>query len=102
MARRRYQLYNDSLIRLNDISFDFDNGRCLNVNDEYIMMCSPLSNFHSCWSHNVIFEKLNDPPHIHYLGGIASLDQNVIIMGGEFSDTFSMYKNGNWTYKKTR
>ena len=45
-SRRRYQLEGVNLQRLNDLPFDFDNGRCLNVNDEYVMMCSPLSNFH--------------------------------------------------------
>ena len=53
----------------------------------------------SCWSYNVIFEQLNDPPHIHYLGSLATLDDNVFIMGGEFSDTFALYKNKTWTYK---
>ena len=47
----------------------------------------------------MIFEQLDDPPHIHYLGNLASLDDNVFIMGGEFSDTFALYKNETWTYE---
>ena len=59
-----------------------------------------LKTFRSCWSYNVIFEQLHDPPHIHYLGSLAALDDNVFIMGGEFSDTFALYKNKTWTYEQ--
>ena len=59
----------------------------------------PLKTFSSCWSYNVIFEQLDDPPHIHYLGSLAILDENVFIMGGEFSDTYALYYNETWEYE---
>ena len=39
----------NSLIRLGDLPFAFENGRCANINNEYAMLCSPLDGFKNCW-----------------------------------------------------
>ena len=39
----------NSLIRLDDLPFAFENGRCANINNEYGLLCSPLDGFKNCW-----------------------------------------------------
>ena len=39
----------NSLSRLDDLPFAFENGRCANINNEYGLLCSPLDGFKNCW-----------------------------------------------------
>ena len=47
----------NSLSRLDDLPFAFENGRCANINNEYGLLCSPLDGFKNCWIFDGLYNK---------------------------------------------
>ena len=106
---RQYKVVGNEIIQLRDLDFKFQAGRCLNYNDEKVLLVGCFNNDKETWlfdGENYVSQPAR-PKYQHFAGGLAKYEHEgevgVVLSAGEFeffgtTEFYSPSKN-TWTYK---